>query len=59
MLTMAVVAMNLRLARVWAQRTGQFIDPLLEPDPPDPGFEELPPEHEDVPPAATGPPLAA
>jgi hypothetical protein len=58
LISLAVMAMNLRLTRVWAQRTGQFPHPALLPDPPDPGFEELPPEP-DAPPPATGPPLAA
>lgn len=53
MLGCAAVAMNLRLLRAWAQRTGDHTDPLTTPDPDDHGFEELEPAGG---PPATGPP---
>ncbi|MGC8511066.1 MAG: hypothetical protein ACP5PB_09380 [Acidimicrobiales bacterium] len=41
MLTVEVMAANLRLVREWAKRTGENSDPLHEPFLEDLGFEEI------------------
>ena len=55
MIALMTVAANLRKLRAWAERVGDYTDPLTLPDPPDPGFEELDPGDLHI----NGPPAAA
>ncbi|GAC1580757.1 MAG: hypothetical protein NVS3B18_14390 [Candidatus Dormibacteria bacterium] len=55
MVALMTVAANLRSLRRWAERVGDYTDPLTLPDPPDHGFEEL--ESSDI--SINGPPAHA